>query len=65
MFAEKITHKIFEINCSFHVKQGAAAKVLFLVFKSFLQVLTKLSFWQEDWALGYHCMQLKKYPDTS
>ena len=62
MFAEKITHKIFEINCSFHVKQGA---VLFLVFKSFLQVLTKLSFWQEDWVLGYHCMQLKQFPDTS
>ena len=26
-------------------------------FKSFLLVLTKFAFWQEDWALGYYSMK--------
>ena len=48
-----ITHKIFETNSSFH----------FLFFKSFLLVLTKLSFWQGEWALGYHSMKFRQFPD--
>ena len=37
-----ITHKIFEINSSFHVKWRSTGKISFLFFKSFLPVLTKL-----------------------
>ena len=37
----------------------------FLLFKSFLLVPTKLSFWQEDWALGYDSMKFRHFPDIS
>ena len=40
-------------------------KFKFLFFKSFLQVLTKFSFWPEDWALGYHSMKFRHFPDIS
>ena len=53
IFPETIVHKTFETNSSFHMKQQ---KVLFLFFKGFLVVLAKYSFWQGDWALGYHSM---------
>ena len=49
--------KIFETNSSFHVKQRITGKVQFLFFSSFLLVLTKSSFWEEDWALGYNSMK--------
>ena len=49
-------HKIFETNSSFHVKQRTTGKVQFLFFSSFLLVLTKFSFWEEDWALDYNSM---------
>ena len=26
-------------------------------------MLTKLLFWQEDWALGYHSMRLRQFPN--
>ena len=45
-----ITHKISGTNSSFHVKKRTTGKVSFLFSKSFLPVLTKLLFWQEDWA---------------
>ena len=32
-------------------------------FKSFLQLLTKFSFWQGDWTLGYHFMGFRHFPD--
>ena len=51
-----IIHKIFETNSSFHVKQRTTGKVYFLFFKRFLLVSTKFSFWQADWAVGYHSM---------
>ena len=38
----------FETNCSFHVKQLTIRKVQFLFFKSFLVVLTKVSFRDES-----------------
>ena len=50
-------HKIFVTNSSFHVKQRTTGKVQFLFFSSFLLVLTKCSFWEEDWALGYNSMK--------
>ena len=50
--------KMFETKSSFHVKQYTMGKVEFLIFSSFLLVLTKFSFWEEDWALGYTSMKL-------
>ena len=40
--------KIFEISSSFRVKYRTTAKFLFLFFSSFLLVLTKFLFWEED-----------------
>ena len=40
-------------------------KVQFLFFKSFLLVITKLSFWRWDWAVGYRPMKFGQYPDIS
>ena len=40
-------------------------KFNFLFFKGFLLVLTKLLFWQKDWALDYHSMEFSHFPDTS
>ena len=44
-------HKILETNSSFYVEQCITGKVQFLFFSSFLLILTKFSFWEEDWAL--------------
>ena len=52
-----IIRKLFETNSSFHVKYRTTGM--------FLLVLTKFSFWQEDWALGYHSMKIKRFPDIS
>ena len=60
-----ITHKISETNSKFHVKKRATGKVSFLFCKNFLLVLTKLSFWQEDWALGYHSINFRHFPNIS
>ena len=51
------TDKIFEKNSSFHVKWRTTGKVQFLFSRSLLLVLTKFSFWEEDWALGYTSMK--------
>ena len=32
---------------------------------SSLLVLMKLSFWRGDWALGYHSMEFRQFPDIS
>ena len=60
-----ITHRISETNSSFRGKQRIVGKVKFLFYKSFLLVLTKLSFWQGNWALGYHSMGFRQFPDIS
>ena len=52
-----IMYKIFETNCSFHVKDPTTGKVQFLFFRTFLPISTKSSFWEEDWALGYNSMK--------
>ena len=49
--------KILETNSSFYVKQRTTGKVQFCFFGSFFLVLTKCSFWEEDWALGYNSMK--------
>ena len=58
-----ITHKISETNSKFHVALRTGGKVQFLFCKSSLLVLTKILFWQGDWALGYHSMKFRKFPD--
>ena len=50
-------HKTFGTNSSFYVK--------FLIFKGCVLVLTKFLFWQGDWALGYHSMGFRYFPDIS
>ena len=58
-------HKILETNSSFHMKWHITGKVKFLFFESFLLVLTKLSFRQGDWALGYYSKKFRPFPDIS
>ena len=50
---------VFMWNCALR------GKVWFLFFKRFLQVLTKFSFWLEDWALGYYSLKFRLYTDIS
>ena len=61
----KTIHRIFETNSSFDVNQRTTGKVQILSFKVFLLVITKFSFWQEDWALVYHSMKFWDFPDIS
>ena len=58
------SHKIFETNSSFHVKQRTMGKIQFLFFKSFLLALTKFLIWQGDWVLGYHSIKCRYSPDS-
>ena len=53
------------IHISFHVRQRTTRKVLLLFFGTFLLVLTKFSFWQGKWALGYHFMKCRHFPNIS
>ena len=64
MFPETIKDKIFEKSSSFHVKQLTAEKFNFC-FQGVLLVLTKFSFWEEDWTLGYNSMQFWHYSELS
>ena len=51
--ATTIAHKMFETNSSFHVKFSCFhIFIVFMFFKRFLLVLTKLSFWRGEKALG-------------
>ena len=43
---------IFEAGSGFRVEWSITGKVLFLFFKTFLLVLTKLASWQGDWTPG-------------
>ena len=49
------SHKIFETNSMLASGEGVHNGEKNLFFKSFLLFLTKLSLWQENWALGYYC----------
>ena len=60
-----IIHNIFETESSFYVKWRTTGKVSYLFFKSFLLALTKFSFWQEDWALGYYSLNFMHFRDIS
>ena len=65
MFPETINHKITGANSTFLMKERTVGKDECLFFKIFLLVLTKLSFWEGDWALGYHSLKLRQFPDIS
>ena len=56
---------MFETNSSFHLKECTTGKVYFPFLKSLLLVLTILSFWQGDLALGYHSMKFRYFCDIS
>ena len=51
------TDKILEKNSSFHVKQRTTGKVQLLFSRSLLLVLTKFSFREEGWTIGYTSMK--------
>ena len=53
-----ILAKIYETNFSISVKQRTMGKVQFQFLNSFLLVLTKFSFWEKEWALGYNSMKI-------
>ena len=53
-----ILAKIYETNVSVSVKYRTTAKVQFQFLNSFSLVLTKFSFWEEDWALSYNSMNI-------
>ena len=59
------TDKIFEKISSYPVKYRTTGKVQILFSRSLLLVLTKLSFWEEDWALGYTSMKFWHYFELS
>ena len=50
--------KIYETNFSVSVKWRTTGEVQFQLLNSFLLVLTKFSFWEEDWTLGYNSMKI-------
>ena len=52
-----ILAKIYERNCSVSVKKYTMGKVQSQFLNSFSLVLTKFSFWEEDWALGYNSVK--------
>ena len=57
----KICHKISETNSCFRVRYCNTGKVLLLFLGTFLLVLTKLSFWQGEWTLGYHFLKFRHF----
>ena len=58
-------HKIFETNLFFMGSSALREKFSFCFFKSFLLAVAKFSIWQGDWALGYHSMGFRHFPDIS
>ena len=40
-------------------------KSLISIFQEFLLILTKLSFWEGGWALGYHSMKFGQFAHIS
>ena len=46
-------------------KNSTMGKIQLPFFMDFLLLLRKLSFWGEDWALGYNSMRFWDFPDIS
>ena len=57
--------KICETNFSVSVKLPITWKVQFQFLTSFLLVLKKISFWEEDWAPGFNSMKIWDLLDIS
>ena len=53
-----ILAKIYKTNFIVSVKWHITEKVQLQFLNSFLLVLTKFSFWEEDWALGYNSVKI-------
>ena len=64
-FPDTISYKIFETYSSFHEKQGTTGKVELLFFGTFSPVQAKFLFWLGGWALGYHSMKFRYFPNIS
>ena len=62
-FRENITHKISETNFNLQLKWRTTRKIS--VFQELSSSINKLSFWQKGWALGYHSIRFRQFPDIS
>ena len=60
-----IMDKVFEANSSFMSNRALRGKVQFLLFKRFLLVLKKKSFWEEDSTPGYNSVKFQDFLDLS
>ena len=63
-----VARGVFGAGCSFRVgwrAAGGGGVVKFLFFDGFLLVLVGVSFWSGDWALGYHSLDFRHFPDIS
>ena len=47
------------------MRNSALRKSLISVFQELFASIEKISFWQKDWALGYHFMRFRYFPDVS
>ena len=52
---------VFQTNFKFHVKQHTTRKAEFLSLGNVLLLLTKFSFWKEDWAIGYNSIKFRDF----
>ena len=52
-------------SCGVARSGGGGGVVKFLFFDWFLLVLVGVSFWSGDWALGYHSLDFRHFPDIS
>ena len=59
--APTMAHGVFGAGSGFRVGWRAmgGGGVWFLLFKGFIVVLAKLSFYRGDWGLGYHSMEFR------
>ena len=57
--------KNLRVTLVFMWNNALRGKFNFYFTKSFLLVLTKFSFSQEDWALGYYSLNFLEFPDIS
>ena len=58
-----VAEGVFETDSSFHVRWRTGGGAQFLFFRSVLLALTKFSFCEEDWALGYNSMKFLDFLD--
>ena len=60
-FLDTIIHRVSRNNVA--LRSALWEMLDFLFFKSFLLVLTAFSFWQGGWALSYHPVEFRDFPD--